>query len=62
MSHYSDRVWRFDTDTDFANVVADPKKDFNTDIDAEHLFLSPKEDYLFFENKNDLTLWALKLD
>ncbi|MDB5194235.1 MAG: hypothetical protein JWN50_249 [Parcubacteria group bacterium] len=62
ISHYSDRIWKFDTDADFVNAVADPKHDFNIDIDAEHLFLSPKEDYLFFQNKNDLTLWALKLN
>jgi hypothetical protein len=62
ISHYSDRIWRFDVDTDYADVAVDPKKDFNIDIDAEKLFLSPSEDYLFFINKNDLSLWALKLD
>jgi hypothetical protein len=61
-THYSDRIWRLNTDTDFANVAVDPKKDFGVDIDAENLFLSPNEDYLFFENRSDLSLWALKLD
>jgi hypothetical protein len=62
MTHFTDRIWRFDTDTDFSDVLSDPKKDFNISIDAENLFLSPKEEYLFFQNKNDLTLWALKLN
>ncbi len=62
ITHYSDRIWRFNTDTDFANMVVDPFKDYGIDIDAYNLFLSPTEDYLFFQNKNDLSLWALKLN
>lgn len=62
MTHFTDRIWRFDTETDFSDMLSDPKKDFNIQIDAQNLFLSPKEDYLFFQNKNDLTLWALKLN
>jgi hypothetical protein len=62
ISHYADRLWKFNVDVDFANIITDPKKEFNVDIDAENLFLSPNEDYLFLENKNDLTLWALKLE
>jgi len=61
-THYTDRIWRFDTDTNFSLILSEPKKDYNLTIDAEHLFLSPAEDYLFFQNKNDLSLWALKLD
>ncbi len=62
ITHYSDRLWRFDVDNDFSQAITDPKKEFNLDIDAQKLFLSPNEDYLFFQNRNDLTLWALKLD
>lgn len=32
-----------------------------TELDAINLFLSPDEQYLFFQNKNDLSLWRLKL-
>jgi len=61
-THYTDRIWKFDTDSDFSSIIAEPKKEFGINMDAEHLFLSPNEDYLFFQNKNDLSLWALKLE
>lgn len=60
--HFADRLWRFDTSSDISDIIADPQKDFGVAIDAEKLFLSPDEDYLFFTNRNDLSLWALKLE
>lgn len=61
VTHYSDRIWRFNADTGTAEVLLEPKKDFNTDVDVAKPLLSPDEDYLFITNKNDLSLWALKL-
>lgn len=61
-THFTDRVWRFNTETGFTDVLADPKKEFNVELDVENAYLSPDEDYLFFTNKNDLSLWALKLN
>jgi hypothetical protein len=58
---YSDRIWRFNTDTDTAELLLEPEKNFDTKIDAFELFLSPDEDWLFFINKRDLTLWGLRL-
>lgn len=60
-THFSDRLWRFDTGTGLTDLLSEPKNDYNIDIDAENLTLSPDEDYLIFMNKNDLTLWALNL-
>jgi hypothetical protein len=60
-THFSDRVWRFNTDTGFTDVLVDPKKDFNVDIDTIHPILTGDEDYLILQNKTDLSLWALKL-
>jgi hypothetical protein len=61
ITHFSDQIWKFDTVTLISLLVADPKKDFNTSVDMINPTLSPNEDYLFFINKNDLSLWALKL-
>jgi hypothetical protein len=61
MSRFIDVFWKFDLYTGFNTHISDPRKEFGVNIDAEKLFLSPDEDYLFFTNKNDLTLWALKL-
>lgn len=61
-THFSDRIWRFNTNTGFTDVLADPKKDFNIDLDLTNPVLTPDEDYLLFINKNDLTVWALKLN
>ena len=60
-SHFSDYLWRFDTDTEIAQLIAEPKTDFNVDLDISEPKLSPDEDYLIFINKRDLTLWAIRL-
>jgi hypothetical protein len=62
VTHFSDRVWLFDTNTEIAQVLAEPKQSFNIDMDIFEPKLSPNEDYLIFTNKTDLSLWALKLD
>jgi hypothetical protein len=61
LSHFSDQIWRFNLQTNTSEVLAEPKKDYGLNTDTTHLTLSPDEDYLFFINKNDLSLWALKL-
>lgn len=62
MTHFFDRLWIFDTDTQVAEVLAEPKLDIKTDIDVYQPKLSPSEDYLIFTNRNDLSLWALRLE
>lgn len=62
ITHFSDRIWRFDVDTDFTDLIAEPEKSQGVKIDATNLSLSPDEDYLIFTNRTDLTLWALKLE
>lgn len=61
-THFFDRLWAFDTDTQVAEVLAEPKLDIKTDIDVYQPKLSPSEDYLIFINRNDLSLWALRLE
>ncbi len=61
VTHFSDRIWLFDTNADIAQVLIEPKQSFGIDIDMFEPKLSPNEDYLIFVNKNDLTLWAVRL-
>ena len=61
VTHFTDRVWKLNTLTEAGEILTEPKKDFNIDFDLINPTLSPDEDYLFFQNKNDLSLWALKL-
>ncbi|MDO8569324.1 MAG: hypothetical protein Q7R89_00855 [bacterium] len=61
-THFSDRIWLFDTNIDIAQALAEPRTVFGVDIDLVEPKLSPDEDYLIFINKIDLSLWALKLD
>ena len=61
-THFSDRLWRFDTDSEIAEILIEPKSSLSIDIDVYQPKLSPNEDYLIFINKNDLSLWVLKLE
>ncbi len=58
---YSDKVLELNPETETAQILTDPKGSFGVDIDVINPMLSPNEDYLFFTNKNDLTLWVLRL-
>jgi WD40 repeat protein len=51
-----DQFVRIPSDTLIAEAISN-----KTPLDAINLFLSPDEQYLFFQDKNDLTLWRLKL-
>lgn len=62
MTHFSDRIWLFDTDLNIAEILVEPSPTYKIDIDAIDLRLSPNEDYLIFTNKTDLSLWALKME
>ncbi len=62
VTHFSDRIWLFDTNTGIARVLVEPKQSLRIDIDVFEPKLSPDEDYLIFINKIDLSLWALRLE
>ncbi len=61
-THFSDRIWLFDTNNDTAQALMEPKIKLGVDIDLIEPKLSPDEDYLVFINKIDLSLWALRLE
>lgn len=62
LTHFSDRLWRFDTNGEIAQILSEPKVSLGVDLDVIEPKLSPNEDYLIFINKKDLSLWALKLE
>ena len=62
LTHFSDRLWQFDTNQDIAQVLVEPESTLNISIDAVDLKLSPNENYLVFINKIDLSLWGLKIE
>ncbi|MBI2086780.1 MAG: hypothetical protein HYT69_01250 [Candidatus Zambryskibacteria bacterium] len=61
-THFSDYIWRFDTNSETAQLVSNPKTDFDIDLDVLKPKLSSNEDYLVFINKTDQTLWAIRLN
>ena len=61
ITHYNNTIWKFDMDTAVSTMMLNPSNDFKVDIDVINPFLTPDEDYLIFTNKDDLSLWALKL-
>jgi hypothetical protein len=59
LTHFSDQIWHFNILTGTSELLTESNT--NANIDVWNPSISPAEDYLFFINKNDLTLWALKL-
>ncbi len=59
---FSDQIWEIDTDTGATTMVLDPMSIENgEDMDAIKLDLDSNENYLFFINKKDSTLWEFNL-
>lgn len=55
-----DDIWKINASTGVTNVV-DFLSTRNQNIDVENLVVSPKENWIAFINKEDLTLWALRI-
>ena len=58
---FSDSVWEVDTITGDAHIITDLLKSSGQTIDATNLTLDPNENFLYFINKKDLSLWSLSL-
>jgi hypothetical protein len=61
-THFTDYIWKFDTASEIAELIAEPKTTYNLDLDVYEPRLSLDERHLVFINKRDMTLWALRLD
>lgn len=56
-----DKIWRLDAPTGEVHLVSSLVDRADRVIDAYNLGLDPGDNYLFFMNKNDLSLWSLDL-
>jgi hypothetical protein len=56
-----DVIYKVDATTGETSLVLDEKELGENEIDMEKLALSPDEDYIYFINKKDLTLWSYEL-
>lgn len=58
---FVDQIWYLDTTTGEVHLLANLLNLSNELIDATQLTLDPKENFLYFINKRDLSLWSLDL-
>lgn len=58
---FSDSVWKMDTEKDYSERIISSEDYSSVGIDLIKPELSINEDYLFFINKKDSSLWSLKL-
>ena len=59
---FVDKIWHLNTTIGEVHLMGDLLALSNQLIDAEQLTLDPKDNFLYFINKRDLTLWVLDLN
>ncbi len=59
---FADQIWHLDTVTGEVHIIANLLSLSNELIDVINPELDPKENFLYFMNKRDLTLWSLDLN
>ncbi|HEY4494809.1 MAG TPA: hypothetical protein VJC02_01760 [Candidatus Paceibacterota bacterium] len=59
---FVDQIWHLDTTTGEVHLLANLLNLADELIDATNLSLDPNENFLYFVNKRDLTLWSLDLN
>jgi hypothetical protein len=58
---FNDHLWKIDLTTNTYTNLLKPEEVGKTNIDMINLYLSEKEDFIYFTNKKDLTLWSYQL-
>ncbi|TRZ53162.1 hypothetical protein D4R99_01350 [bacterium] len=61
ITSFEDNIWKIDATTGKAISIFVPRSLTNSPIDMTSMILSPSEDFLFFINKRDSSLWAFDL-
>ncbi len=56
-----DKIWQVNATTGEVHLISSVFSEAKRSIDAFNLGLDEKDDFLFFMNKNDLSLWSLDL-
>lgn len=59
--HFSDRIWRIDVSSRYAQLVLNFTAETDTALDAVALAVDPSNTALVFVNKNDGSLWGYSL-
>ena len=59
---FSDTFWTINTDLSDQVLLADPKKETGKTFDVLIPFTDKSEDHFFFVDKNDATLWSMRLE
>jgi hypothetical protein len=62
ITHFSDNLWKIDAETTETLLAAEPEKLYGIKIDVYEPQISIDDSYMVFINKNDLSLWALRLN
>lgn len=57
---FDDSIWKIDVETGITTLLINPN-DTGVPLDITNLSLDPKENYIFFINKKDSTLWSYKI-
>ncbi len=58
---FKDTFWSANTDTTELTLLADPEVEIQKTFDVISPFIGDDEDYFFFTNKNDATLWSMRI-
>jgi hypothetical protein len=58
---FSDEIWFIDLESGESKLIVDMEKVAGERIDAVKLTLNQKDNYLSFENRNDMNLWGIDL-
>jgi hypothetical protein len=59
---FSDSIWKINTETGESRLLAQPIYIVGQSIDILNLSLNSAEEFLLFQDKNDLSLWSYKLE
>jgi len=57
----NDKIWKYDIETDAIDIVGNPRELSGRSIDVINMSIDPKDQYLLFQNKDDLSLWSLEI-
>ena len=58
---FSDYLWLVDFELGSATLLSIPEDEANEIIDVLKPFVDPRDEYVGFVNKNDLSLWSLRI-
>jgi hypothetical protein len=59
---FSDAIWSINVVTNESRRVVQPSTLINQSLDMINMSLSKNEDFLMFQDKNDLSLWSYQLN